>query len=302
MRMRQISILLVLLAPVQSQDAPVTQVTTQTAPALHHGWLLEILDGNFGGAAALYEQAGEDETIPAELRALALARRVELERLRTGGQNLDLLVEQLENLLREIDSSINLAGLRAAVRSVPTDGLAQAAAEGENSLRDWLESHRGGRGQRDPMDTRPLVPALYTRFLDELGRSRQATDDIAQQRLWREMSRGRRFRLTRPRAVEYLDLVLDGRQEDATRARRFLRSSQVSGVPVPADPSSALQMARRRLDSQLARVDLNPEERRVLRRLQERLGKLADEGQDREAYDLLRNLPVFGDLLLGPGG
>ncbi len=301
MRMRQISILLVLLAPVQSQDAPVTQVTTQTAPALHHGWLLEILDGNFGGAASLYEQAGEDETIPAELRALALARRVELERLRTGGQNLDLLVEQLEILLREIGSSINIGAFRAARRPVPTDGLAQAAAEGENSLRDWLESHRGGRGS-NPMDTRPLVPDLYTTFLNELNRSRQARDDIAQQRLWREMSRGRRFRLTRPRAVEYLDLVLDGRQEDATQARRFLRSSQVSGVPVPADPSSALQMARRRLDSQLARVDLNPEERRVLRRLQERLGKLADEGQDHEAYDLLRNLPVFGDLLLGPGG
>ena len=146
------------------------------------------------------------------------------------------------------------------------------------------------------MDTRPLVPDLYDRFSVELDRSRKATDDIAQQRLWRVLSRGRRF----PRPIEILDLVLDGEIEQAVRRSRFLPRSQIALAPVPANPVAEMQTARRRLDSQLARFDLNPEERRVLRRLQERLGELADQGQAREAYVLLRNLPVYGDLLLGP--
>ncbi len=292
MRMRETSIFLLLLAPVAAQDAP---VAAQAAPALHHGWLLEILDGNFAAAADLYEQAGEDETIPAELRALALARRVELERLRPGGQNLQILMGQLADLLREIGGDNQDAGFRTAERPVPTDGLAEAAAGGGDSLRAWLETQRR-RGRGDPMDTRPLVPALYDRFIVELDRSRKATDDIAQQRLWRVLSRGRRF----PRPIEILDLVLDGEFEQAVRRSRFLPRSQIALVPVPANPIPAVQMARRRLDSELARFDLNPEERRVFRRLQERLGELADQGLAREAYMLLRNLPVYADLLLGP--
>ena len=68
---------------------------------------------------------------------------------------------------------------------------------------------------------------------------------------------------------------------------------------MPSDPAQALETALLRLESEVARVDLNPEERTVLRRLLQRLAE-TDEDQAAQAVEMLRNLPVYGELLLSP--
>ncbi len=68
---------------------------------------------------------------------------------------------------------------------------------------------------------------------------------------------------------------------------------------MPSDPVQALETALLRLESEVARVDLNPEERTVLRRLLQRLVG-TDEDQAAQAVEMLRNLPVYGELLLSP--
>ncbi len=68
---------------------------------------------------------------------------------------------------------------------------------------------------------------------------------------------------------------------------------------MPDDPEQALDTALMRLENEVARVDLNPEERTVLRRLLQRLAE-TDQDQATQAVEMLRNLPVYGELLLSP--
>ncbi len=100
--------------------------------------------------------------------------------------------------------------------------------------------------------------------------------------------------------IEILKLTLAGQHEEAKNFRQFLSRRQRFVVPMPQDPGLALQTAQRRLENELARVDLNPnpEEREALRQLQTRLGELQPDGT-REAVELLRNLPYYGRMLLG---
>jgi hypothetical protein len=294
--MRLALLSLLLLTPLPAQD-PAAQ---SPARALHRGWLLEILDGNHRGAATLYEQASNDGELPDELRALALARLVELERLKPNAENLDNDVPRLRQLISELDLR-QPRGFRYGGQPVPAEGLSQAAGQGEAALQAWLASNPpDGRG--DPLDTRPFVPPLYEQLLVELDRARRARDDVAAQRLWRSVNRlsprSRRFARQARRPIEILKLTLEGKHEEANNIRPFLSRRQRYVVPMPADPALALQTAQRRLESELARVDLNPEEREALGQLQTRLAELEPDGA-REAVELLRNLPMYGRILLG---
>lgn len=302
--MRTALALLLLSVPLATQ----TSTERPPAPALHRGWLLEMLDGDREGAAKLYTEAADDQNAPIELRAVALARLVELERLKPDPQRLDGLVRELRQVIDELGMPPP-SGFRFGGQPVPWEGLADAARAGEEELTAWLDEHRPrrGRGPSRPYHTRPLVSFLYEDLVAELSRARSAGNDATARRLVRELrqlsSRNRMQR--RGRIVQILKLTLEGRHEQAARLRR--RSDLRRQVRMPEDPIQALQVARTRLDGELARVGLNPEERRALRSLQERLLELSPEGatdevvleRATEAVELLRGLPVYGELLLG---
>ena len=289
---------LLLLASLPAQDP----AARAPARALHRGWLLEILDGNHRGAATLYEQASNDGELPDELRALALARLVELERLQPETENLETDVHRLRSVIADLGMT-QPPGWSYGGRPVPAEGIAEAARQGELALQAWLESETHRRDRRgDPLDTRPFVPRLYEQLLVELDRARRARDDVAAQQLWRSVNRlsprSRAFARRARRPLEILKLTLAGQHEEANDLRPFLsRSQRRYVVPMPLDPDLALQTAQRRLESELARVDLNPEEREALSQLQARLQEFEPDGA-REAVELLRSLPVYGRILL----
>jgi hypothetical protein len=274
--------------------------------ALFDGCLREIVDLDFDAARALYRSAAQSPGAAAVDRAAAIARLLELARMRG---DIDAERSWLESLAEGNALLLPLAPLRALLTD-PLAGIRQRLAE---QTPDQRRTTVAGRLRSARADPRGLGRFLGTRsdergedqgsvreLRSQLDAARRAGDEAAAARIERRLAD---WSLTVPTqherrlGLQVLHLRLNGHERAASSLLDAALPTAASDRRADAatDEATAARLPERLAAALRSASDL---ERPILDALAARVDELVQAGETSAAVALVRGAPYYSAVLL----
>jgi hypothetical protein len=263
-------------AGAAAPPAPPVDPPQAASTRMHAAWLREVLDLDLPAAIADYKAIAEDTSPSNPERWIAVARLLELQRIGIATGYAAPFAEApaaVRDALAAVPPGLEVTEL---VRRSRLDPLAKVAIQPEAELQPSL---RPATGKVKAWLREQVGPSIDASMLRRLQQSRQRRD--------------RRPVPPIAMATDIVAIELQDRQEQAANLRA-LYFADWRPPAIVGEPAALLTRVQPAIDLWLAEPKLEEWEKRLLRRLAQRLA----EGDPAKALELLQRLPLYAERLL----